>query len=65
MCRWAVSFIANGGVKALADSLSFYDKKTVKTDTDLEFMAELLRCALTANALQGDPRPALCRLLPL
>ena len=41
--RWAVSFISHGGVKALAASLSFYDKKTYKNDMDLELMAELVR----------------------
>lgn len=42
---WAVTFIFHGGVKALSESLSFYEKKTVKTDHDLEVAVELLRCS--------------------
>jgi hypothetical protein len=38
-----VAFINHGGVKALSAALSFYDKKTVKTDSDLEAAVELLR----------------------
>jgi hypothetical protein len=47
---WAVTFISHGGVKALSESLAFYDKKPVKTDNDIEVAVELLRCAGTGQA---------------